>query len=398
MNKKNNGFNLIWMLSIIVVTSIISALATGVIIYNNNKVTNKVTFNDLAQDQSLNEFLQVYANITSDYYKDIDKEEMLEKAIAAMMNYLGDDYSSYLDIEETNKLMQQLAGEYTGIGISINNNDKSIIKVFDDTPASKAGIKVGDVIIGFNNNDVSDLNATEIVEKIKNMKGNFTLKLKRGEDTLDITLKNEKIISPNIEYNMLENTDIGYIYIEAFSKTLNKQMDKALKELETKNMRSLIIDLRDNTGGFLDAASDVASLFLEKGKRIYSLNYKDKFTNYDDSTLEHRNYKIVVLVNGNTASASEILAAALKESYGAIIVGEQTFGKGKVQQVMDLDDGSKVKYTSAYWQTPNGTCIDEVGLKPDFIVSNETIKDEDGNPTEVIDKQLEKAIEILNKE
>lgn len=398
MNKKTKGFNLIWVLCIITITSIISALATGVIIYNNNKVTNKVTYNDLANDKSLNEFLQVYANITSDYYKDINKEEMLEKAIAAMMNYLGDDYSSYMDIEETNQLMQQLAGEYTGIGVSINNNDKTITKVYDDTPASKSGIKSGDVIIGFNNNDVTNLSATEIVEKIKNTKGNFTLKLKRGEETVNITLKNEKIISPNIEYNLLENTNIGYVYIEAFSKTLNKQMQKALKELETKNMSSLIIDLRNNTGGFLDAAGDVASLFLEKGKRIYSLDYKDKITNYDDTTSEHRNYKIVVLVNGNTASASEILAAALKESYGAIIVGEQTFGKGRVQQVVDLNDGSKVKYTSAYWQTPNGNCIDEVGLKPDFSINNETIKDEKGNITEVIDKQLQKGIELLNKE
>lgn len=397
MNKKTKGFNLIWMLSIIVVTSIISALATGVIIYNNNKVTNKVTYNDLAQDKSLNEFLQVYANITSDYYKDINKEEMLEKAIAAMMNYLGDDYSSYLDIEETNKLMQQLAGEYTGIGVSINNNDKSIIKVYDDTPASKSGIKTGDVIIGFNNNDVTSLSATEIVEKIKNTNGNFTLKLKRGDETVDITLKNEKIISPNIEYKMLDN-NIGYIYMESFSKTLKTQIDKALKELEGKNMKSLILDLRDDTGGFLDAASDVASIFLEKGKRIYSLDYKDKIKNYDDTTAEHRNYKIVVLVNNNTASASEILAAALRESYGATIVGEVTFGKGRVQQVVDLNDGSKVKYTSAYWQTPNGTCIDEVGLKPDFIVKNEIVKDEDGNQTEVLDKQLEKAIELLNQE
>ena len=297
--NKSKGFNLPWILSIVAITSIISALTTGVIIYNNNKITNKVSYTDLSNDKELNQFLKVYANITSEYYEDINKKELLEKAISAMMNYLGDDYTSYLDDEETNELVKKLAGEYTGIGVSINNTDKSISKVFDNTPASNAGILEGDIIIGLNEQDLNTKDANEIVELIKNTTGTFTLKLKRGENIIAVSLKNEKIISPSIEYKILEDTKIGYIYIEAFSKTLEKQMKTALANLESLGMESLIIDIRDDTGGYLDAASDVASLFLEKGKKIYSLNYKGEITDYNDKTSKKKEYKIAILINKN---------------------------------------------------------------------------------------------------
>jgi carboxyl-terminal processing protease len=398
-NKNSSKvFNLGWILAIVVATSIISALTTGVIIYNNNKIGNKLSYSDLSKDEKLNQFLEIYANITSDYYQDVNKEELLEKAITAMMNYLGDDYTGYLNNDNTNDLMTQLAGKYNGIGVAINNEDKSITKVYDDTPASKAGIQAGDIIVGVNDIDVSNISATEVVNMIKSNKEYFTLKLKRGEEMLSVSVKNENIISPNIEYNVIENTKIGYMSIDAFSSTLDIQMEKALKKLENEGITSLIIDLRNNTGGYLDMASKVTSMFIKKGEKIYSLNEKNQVNHYFDETDEHREYPIVILTNNNTASASEIMAAALKESYGADLVGETTFGKGKVQQTMKLDDGSMVKYTSAYWLTPNGTCIDEIGITPNYLVSNEEILDEEGRVIEIIDRQLEKAINILSVE
>ncbi len=398
-NKNSSKvFNLGWILAIVVATSIISALTTGVIIYNNNKIGNKLSYSDLSKDEKLNQFLEIYANITSDYYQDVNKEELLEKAITAMMNYLGDDYTGYLNNDNTNDLMTQLAGKYNGIGVAISNEDKSISKVYDDTPASKAGIQAGDIIVGVNDIDVSSISATEVVNMIKSNKEYFTLKLKRGEEMLSVSVKNENIISPNIEYNVIENTKIGYMSIDAFSSTLDIQMEKALKKLENEGITSLIIDLRNNTGGYLDMASKVTSMFIKKGEKIYSLNEKNQVNHYFDETDEHREYPIVILTNNNTASASEIMAAALKESYGADLVGETTFGKGKVQQTMKLDDGSMVKYTSAYWLTPNGTCIDEIGITPNYLVSNEEILDEEGRVTEIIDRQLEKAINILSVE
>ena len=396
MNKGKNyrGFSLAWVIGIVVVTSIISALTAGVIVYNNNKLSYDRTYGDLSNDEDLNEFLSVYANILSSYYEDVDKGALLDKAIAGMMDYLGDDYTTYLDDESTEELFDSLSGKYTGIGVSINNNDKSIVKVYDNTPAKKAGILVGDIIIGLNNTDVTNMSATEVVNLIKNNKDTFTLKLQRGSEVVTVSLKNETLIAPNTEYYMIEGTTTGYLYMQTFSNTLAEQVENALKDLEDQGMTSLIIDLRNNPGGYLPPATDVANIFLEKGKRIYSLDYQNEVTNFNDDTKEHKEYKIVVLVNENTASASEILAAALKESYGATIVGETSFGKGKVQQTMKLDDGSMVKYTSAYWLTPSGTCIDGIGISPDYYVVNEEITDESGNIT-IPDGQLNKAIEVL---
>ena len=380
---------------IVVVVSIISSLTMGVILYNNNKITPNVTYSDLANDENLNQFLEVYASITSEYYENVDKEEILQRAISAMMNYLGDDYTTYLNNSDTSELLSTLEGKYEGIGVSINNESKTLVKVYPDTPASKAGLLANDVIIGLDDIDVTDLSGSEVVELIKAKKKDFTLKIKRGEEILSFTLHNEQILKPCIDYYFLPNSKIGYLAITTFSRTLEEQVRSALKYLENNNMTSLIIDLRDNTGGFLDVAHSVASIFLPKGSIIYSLNEKNKITDYKDTTNERKEYKIAILTNKSTASASEILTAALKDNYGAKIVGKTTYGKGKVQQTMKLNGGSMVKYTSAYWLTPKGVCIDEIGITPDFIVENEVIKDDEGNIVNVIDNQLNKAQEIL---
>ena len=186
--------------------------------------------------------------------------------------------------------------------------------------------------------------------------------------------------------------NIGYMYIETFSTTVANQVEKALKRIDNDKISKLIIDLRNNGGGYLSAASDIASMFLEKGKKIYSLEDKDSIKDYNDETDEKKNLKVVLLVNDGTASASEILTAALKDSYGAEVVGTTTFGKGKVQQTKSLSDGTMVKYTTARWLRPNGECIDNIGIKPDYEV--DLIKNEND---EIIDTQLEKAIEVVLK-
>jgi len=240
------------------------------------------------------------------------------------------------------------------------------------------------------------MSATEVVNLIKNSTDTFILRLQRGDGIISVSLKNETLIAPNVDYYMIENTTTGYLKIDTFSNTLATQVEKALNELEGMGLTSLIVDLRDNTGGYLTAATDVASIFLNKGDKIFSLEYQNDVTDYKDETRESKNYPIVVLINGNSASASEILTAALKESYGATTVGETSFGKGKVQQTMQLNDGSMIKYTSSYWLTPNGTCIDELGIAPDYYVTNTEQTDASGN-TIIVDDQLNKAIEILNE-
>jgi carboxyl-terminal processing protease len=178
--------------------------------------------------------------------------------------------------------------------------------------------------------------------------------------------------------------------LSSFSSHSYNDLKKELEELENDNIDSLIIDLRDNTGGYLTAATDISNLFLEKGKVIYSLENKNKVKTYKDETKESRKYDIVVLINYNTASAAEILAAALKDSYGAVLVGKTSFGKGKVQ-TMKYYEETMIKYTSAKWLRPNGECIDEIGLIPDYEVDIQY-----GNNI-IYDLQLDKAIELLSK-
>jgi len=393
MKKNYKGFNLPWLLITIVITSIISGLTTGVIVYNHKTETETI-YADLTTDDELKQFLQVYNNITTEYYEDVNKKEMLEKAIATMVNYIGDDYTTYMDNQTTESLVTSLSGEYVGIGIAINN-ENAIIKVYDGTPAEKAGIKEGDVITGINDTDITQMTSTETVSLIKEQKDYYILKVLREEEELTFKIKNENIIYPNITYNIIEDTTIGYIYISTFSYTLDTQIQKALTELEKEGMTSLIIDVRGNSGGYLESASKVANIFLEKGQKIYSLEYKNDITDFYDDTTSHKDYNVVVLINGSSASASEILAAALKESYGATLVGQTTFGKGKVQQTMNLEDGSMIKYTSAYWLTPSGKCLDETGLEPDYQITNELVTDDEENIVEIIDSQLNKAIELL---
>ena len=221
-----------------------------------------------------------------------------------------------------------------------------------------------------------------------------SLELTRNGESYTVKVKSE-IIEKNIIVGELmeeNNKKIGYINISSFTKNVDKQFEKVLNNLEEQEMESLIIDLRYNSGGYLDKTQNIASLFLEKNKLIYSLESKDGLEKVYDKTGEHRSYPIVVIINGASASASEVLAGALKDSYGAILVGQKSYGKGKVQQTMDLEDGGLIKYTTAKWLRPNGICIDEIGLEPDYEVIL------DGNPLEwESDTQLEKAVELLAK-
>lgn len=380
--QEKKGFNLKEVIIIIIATALLTSITTGIIVYNQNKLTKNLTYQDLSEDTALKEFLKVYASLIDEYYEDVDKTAMLESAISAMFNYLGEDYSTYMSKEETDALAEKLLGEYKGIGITIDK-EKKIVSFIDGSSAKEAGLIVGDTIVAVNGTEITDVN--EITSIIGNVSiGEFIeITVNRNETRLVFEVENKNLYIPAISYELLEN-NIGYVKIGTFSNTLKYQVNTALEKLEQEGLSSLIIDLRDNTGGYLSAAKDVASMFLEKGKTIYSLEEKENTKEYKDETEEKRDYKIVVLFNESSASASEVLIAALKESYGAITVGVTSYGKGKVQQTYSLEDGSMVKYTSAKWLTPNGNCIDGTGIIPEYIVINEVGSE--------IDAQLNEAI------
>lgn len=379
--RKTNGFGLFGVIIIMIITAVVSSVATGVIMLNNSAVGGLEGAN-IIDDKDLQEFITVYETIVTKYYDKVDKKAMLDAAEEGMLDFLGDKYTTFLGDEEYQEILDELSGTYNGIGIEIDGN--KIMNVTVNSPAERAGIQAGDIIMLVNNNDVQNMASEELGNLIKNSSTDtIELQVKRNEDLLYFSLTKENLVNPTISYEKIENTEIGYVYIKNFSQNLSLQISNALKDLESTGIKSLIIDVRDNVGGYLSAAEETSSLFLEQGKRIYSLESNGNKYHYNDDTKEKREYPIVVLINNNSASAAEILAAALKESYGAKLVGTKSYGKGKVQQVVH-----SAKFTSAKWLTPKGNCIDGIGIIPDYTISNFDT---------MTDSQLVRAIELLSE-
>lgn len=381
--KKTRGFGLLGIIIIMIITAIISSIATGVIMLNSQ---SDIIYNEnktIINDEDLNNFIEVYETIVNKYYDEIDKKGMLDAAEEGMLNFLGDKYTTFLEDSEYNDIINELAGTYSGIGIAVNKDNNIIVGITQDSPAEKAGLEENDILVKINEYDVSSANGDRISEIIKDCSGVIALTILRNGVELNFNVEKADLINIAVEYKVIEDTEIGYIDIEKFSENLSDQVKNALTYLENQNIKSLIIDVRGNVGGYLSAAEDTASLFLDSGKVIYYLETSSNTLTYKDETREKRNYDIIVLVDGNSASAAEILAAALKESYGAKLVGTKTYGKGKVQQIVS----DSAKYTFAKWLTPNKKCIDGIGITPDYIVTN-------GNSN--LDNQLNKAIELLS--
>lgn len=325
--KNSKGFNLISVIIIICITSVVSAVTAGIIVTNNYNLS----YSDLSNDKELTDFIKAYSNIVNNYYEDVDKEKMLDSALNAMLNYLGDNYTTYLTDEQRKALEESLQGTYQGIGVEINK-DRVITKVTKNGPAEAAGLQAGDKFMSIDGTKLNDTDGNAVGLLIRGTdKKAVDIVVDRNGEELTFNVKIGTIEEPAIVYGMQEN-NIGYIQISKFSRPLTSQMENALKELEANGMEKLIIDLRNNTGGYLDSAETTASLFLKKGKLIYSLEDKNSKEDYYDQTETSRDYPIVVLINNNSASSAEILAAALKDSYGAVLVGQTSYGKGKVQQ------------------------------------------------------------------
>lgn len=387
--KNSKGFNLISVIIIICITSVVSAVTAGIIVTNNYNLS----YSDLSNDKELTDFIKAYSNIVNNYYENVDKEKMLDSALNAMLNYLGDNYTTYLTDEQRKALEESLQGTYQGIGVEINK-DRVITKVTKNGPAEAAGLQAGDKFMSIDGTKLNDTDGNAVGLLIRGTdKKAVDIIVDRNGEELTFNVKIGTIEEPAIGYEMKEN-NIGYIQISKFSRPLTSQMENALKELEANGMEKLIIDLRNNTGGYLDSAETTASLFLKKGKLIYSLEDKKSKEDYYDQTETSRDYPIVVLINNNSASSAEILAAALKDSYGAVLVGQTSYGKGKVQQTYDMEDGSMAKFTSARWLRPTGDCIDKKGIKPDFEVAQTTQTNENGEEI-IIDTQLVKALEVI---
>lgn len=375
---------------------IITLIALIVGIFSGTFITTKS--NNKTNSKEIREFITTYTTVTNNYYKKVNKKKLVEAAINGMFDYLGDPHSIYMDEKETESFNQTMEGTYKGIGATIQQTDDGIkiVGIFKKSPAEKAGLKENDYIIKVNGKKTEGKTADETVRMIKK-KDKAVIVVKRGDEekSFDITL--EVIDIPSVEGKIIEKDGkkVGIITLSIFAKNTGTQFKNELDKLEKDGMEQLIIDVRGNTGGYLDQASDIISNFMDKSHVIYQVERKGKKTKYYSTGTTTKQYKIAVLVNGGSASASEILAAALKESYGAEVIGTTTYGKGTVQTTTKLEGGASIKYTIERWLTPKGNSINETGIAPTIEV--ELSDDYYENPKEENDNQLQRALEEITK-
>ena len=355
--------------------------------------------NYLAVTKDLKKVVDTYYAIVDNYYGELDRDKLIDGAVEGMISSVGDTFTSYSDIDSTSSFDETINGSYEGIGCTVatlEDGTISVIDMFEDSPSYKAGLKVGDIILKVDGESYEGKNSNDISNYIKNSgKSKIVLTVKRDNEEKDISINLSKVEIPHVSGKVIEQDSkkIGYIKISLFASNSYKQFKNKLDELEKSNIDDLIIDVRDNSGGYLSSVTDICNLFLDKGKVIYQLEDSKGKVKKKDTTKEKRKYDIVVLINGGSASASEILASAIKESYGGDIVGTNSYGKGTVQQTKKLLDGSMIKYTTQKWLTPDGNSINEVGVTPTKVV--ELNEEYFNNPTTENDNQLQEAIKLI---
>jgi len=379
---------------LVVLTTLISLILGSLITYN--LYIKKIEYSKA--DSELQTFLKTYEEINENYYETVDKQKLIEGAISGMLESL-DDYSAYYNESETNNLDITLEGEYQGLGVEIYNNEELdiiISSVIDDSPASEAGLKAGDILTKYNGKSIKNTTTTDFVKMVKkdNMKNISLSYIRDGKENI-VELKQKQITLKSVSSQLYKDTSVGYIRMSVFANNSYKLFKENLEELEKNNIKTLIIDVRSNSGGHLSSAEDIISLFLSKHHPIYQIETKKKTQKYYSKGKKDKNYNIIVLVDSHSASASEILASALKEQYGATLVGQKTYGKGTVQELQTLKNGAKFKLTTKKWLTSKGKQIDKQGIDVDVEVKLTEEYFED--PSEENDTQLQKALELAEK-
>ena len=394
-SKEKESYSFDEVFSITIFSLLLGVLACFSVLTILNKGKNYFVLS-----KELAKFVDAYDAIVNNYYKEVDKDKLVESAINGMVSSIGDEYTSYSDKDVTDNFNETVNGKYMGIGALIMKNEKDLViyKVFEDSPSYRAGLKDGDIILKLDDKDTKDMSVNDIASIVKN-DGNKEVKLlvKRGEENLDITIVKDMVELPVVSGKVINHNDkkIGYISLSIFSSVASEQFNKELVKLEKEGISGLVIDVRGNSGGYLTTVTDIVSYFLKKGDIIYKLEVNDKVTVRKDKTKESRDYPVAVLIDKNSASASEILASSIKESYNGYVVGTNSYGKGTVQQTLVLSDGSMIKYTIEKWLTPLGNWINEEGVVPTNYVelSSEYLN----NPVFENDNQLNEALELVSK-
>jgi len=335
--------------------------------------------------------------IGAEYYKDVDDETLMEGAIKGMFESLDDPYSIYFTNEEFKTYMESATGVYEGVGIVVSEDENGytiVIAPQKGTPADEAGIKTGDKIIKVNGEDVSTIGSEEVVMRVRGPADTTVdVTIARGEEVIDLTLTRKSIEVKTVDSRVIGNT--GYIQITEFTNNTATDFTAQLDELMAQNISGLVIDLRGNPGGGVAEAVAIADRLLGNTTVVYTVDKQGKRTDYNSDDTVSLALPMAVLVDGGSASSSEILAGALQDTGAATLVGVKTFGKGIVQEVVGIKDGGGFKVTNSEYFTPNGNNIHEKGLEPNVLIEatdfmkNNIFTDEE-------DVQLQKALETLN--
>jgi len=353
-------------------------------------------------------FWDVYNLIEERYVdkNDTSTEELLYGAIEGLLGALGDPYTVFLEPVETKKFNESINGEFGGVGIEIGlrNGVLTIIAPLEGTPGERAGLLAGDVITAIDEKSTLDIKLHEAVEQIRGKRNTaviLTISRETKDESFDVSVIRDTIKVPAVrmeildsaKYGLAQEKRIAHVKLHTFNRNVDDQFKDIARELLNEDVTAIILDLRNNPGGLLDSSVNIASYFLNPEETVVIERFGDGKENLFKTShnAQLKNIPIVILINEGSASASEILAGALRDVADVVVVGETSFGKGSVQQVAEMQYGTSVKITIAKWLTPNGISINEEGIIPDFEIER-TIEHIENNE----DPQLEKAIEILN--
>jgi len=382
----------------VIITGMLTFIITNYIslIIGNKAVITKSDYQILQDSKKL---LTLKKYIDKNYLEPVDSQILMEGAAKGLFHSLGDPYSIYMNKEEFKDFKESTSGIYGGIGVIITELDGyvTVVAPIEDTPGDRAGLKTGDRIIKVDDVEITGIGLEKATSMMKGKKGTkviITIIRESKKEPIDVEIKREEIILKTVKTDMIDNS-IAYVRISMFDQDTGKEFKKALKEIESRNAKGLILDLRQNPGGYVTQCVDVADELLDKGIIFYT---EDKARNRDITYSKDNKINIpyVLLVDGGSASASEIVAGAIKDRKAGIIIGEKTFGKGLVQTVEKLYDGSGFKLTTQKYYTPNGISINKIGIEPDIEVPALEESDIQGIG-EIKDVQLERAVEEILK-
>lgn len=335
--------------------------------------------------------------IDENYVGEISRDELIDSTIKGFVEGIGDEYSEYMTAEEWEEYQESALGNYCGVGIYMtvdSNGNVVVVSTIKETPAEEAGIIAEDIITAVNGTSTADMDVTEVSNMVKGEEGtDVTLTIYRNGEYMDFTLTRSPIKVYHVESEMLDE-QTGYISLLTFDEGCSDEFEANMDELINQGATKIIFDLRYNTGGLVDEALDIVDLFVDKGDTtLIEMDSKGNETVTTSETDKKYDVELVILINEYTASSSEIVTGALVDNEVATTVGTLTYGKGVIQNVYSLSDGSVLKLTTAEYYTPNKNKINKVGITPDYEVElDEELTNEDGT---IVDTQLEKAREIL---